>query len=242
MRKTSILWISVISLVVVCAIGALVALALLSGDSQEDKPPIPGWQKFEAGGIELWLPDSWEGGDPSEVGEMIVEHLRSLGPDFEQYAQTIEENPSMSVLWAFDYEVGESGYLTAVSVVKHRVLSSVPMDTLLDQLLEQLPAPVEVIERGTATLSEREAGRYVTEWEYPGVTAKQVVYIIKEGSTMWGIAFSTAAEEFDQRLALFEQSARTFAIQPPEECSESCGCPASRGYTTWQPLLMSEHT
>jgi len=31
---------------------------------------------------------------------------------------------------------------------------------------------------------------------------------------MWVITYVTAAEEFDQRLPVFEQSARTFAIQP----------------------------
>lgn len=218
MRKAGILWVSVVSLVVVCAIGAVVALALLSGGSHEDAPPIPGWQKFEAGGVELWLPESWEGGDPSEEMdmEMIVEELRSLGPDFEEYAQLIEENPSMFVLWVFDYEVGVSGGLTNVSVAKQKVLSTMTIDTYLDLLSEQLPAPFQVVERGMVTLTDHEAGRLVVKADISGEAVKELMYMIKEGTTMWFITFSTGAEEFARRLPVFEQSALTFAIQPRE--------------------------
>jgi hypothetical protein len=31
---------------------------------------------------------------------------------------------------------------------------------------------------------------------------------------MWAITFATGADELEQRLAVFEQSARTFAVQP----------------------------
>jgi hypothetical protein len=214
MRKIGILWVCVISLVVVCTIGAVVTLALLSGDSQEDTPPIPGWEKFEAGGLELWLPESWEGGDPSEDIDIIVEALRSAGPDFEEYAQMIEEDPSMFVLWAFDLEVGESGGLTNVTVVKEGVFSTMTIDMYLDLIPEGLPAMVQVTERGIVMLTDREAGRLVLEWEVSGVTAKQVMYVIKGGTTMWVITFTTQPGEFDQRLPVFEQSALTFAIQP----------------------------
>lgn len=218
MRKASILWVSVISLVVLCAVGAAVTLALLSGDSQEDTPPIPGWEKFEGGGVELWLPESWVGGDPSEDMdmEMIVEGLRSLGPDFEEYAQSIEENPWMFVLFVFDYEVGESGGPTNVNVVKEKVPSTMTIDEYLDLASEQLPAPSQVIERGAVTLADREAGRLVIQAEISGVAVKQLMYIVKEGTTMWLITFATFAEEFAQRLPVFEQSALTFAIQPRE--------------------------
>jgi hypothetical protein len=215
MRKIGILWISVISLVVVSAIGAVVALALLSGDSQEDTP-IPGWQRFEGGGVELWLPESWEGGDLSEDIDLIVEEVRNLGPDFEEYAQLIEENPSMFVLWVFDYEVGESGGLTNVTVCKDKVLSTMTVDKYLDSLSEQLPAPFQVIERGVVTLADQETGRLVIQFGASGEAVKELMYLIKEGTTMWFITFSTGPEEFAQRLPVFERSARTFAIQPPE--------------------------
>ena len=41
-----------------------------------DPALIPGWEKFEARGIEIQLPESFEGGDPSEDLDFLVEKIR----------------------------------------------------------------------------------------------------------------------------------------------------------------------
>ncbi len=176
--------------------------------------PIPGWEKFEGGGVELWLPESYRGGDLAEDIEVIVEILRRLGPDYEQVAQMIEQNPSMYAIWVFDSEIGDSGFLTNVAVTTEKVLSAVTLDTYLDAVARQLPAQFQVIERDIITLVDYQAGRLVLEFVVSGLAGKEVLYVVKDGNTMWGITFATAAEEFDQRLPVFEQSALTFAVQP----------------------------
>ena len=181
---------------------------------QPTATPIPGWEKFEGGGVELWLPESYRGGDLAEDIEVIVEILRRLGPDYESVAQMIEQNPSMYVIWVFDSEIGDSGFLTNVAVTTEKVLSAVTLDTYLDAAAEQLPAQFQVIERDIITLVDYQAGRLVLEFVISGVAGKEVLYVVKDGSTMWAMTFATAAEEFDQRLPAFEQSALTFAIQP----------------------------
>ena len=182
--------------------------------SQPTATPIPGWEKFEGGGVELWLPESYRGGDLAEDLEVIVEILRRLGPDLEPVAQMIEQNPSMYVIWAFDSEIGDSGFLTNVAVTTEKVLSAVTLDTYLDAAAEQLPAQFQVIERDIITLVDYQAGRLVLEFAISGVSGKEVLYVVKDGNTMWAMTFATAAEEFDRRLPVFEQSALTFAIQP----------------------------
>ena len=180
----------------------------------ETLTPIPGWEKFEGGGVELWLPESYEGGNPGEDIEVIVENLRSLGPDFEQLAQMMEQNPSWCIIWAVDSEVGDSGLLTNVNGTSEKVLSAVTIDTHIDAALKQLPAQFQVVERGIVSLGDYQAGRLVIEVTISGVAKKELVYVIKDGNTMWTITFATGAEEFDQRLPAFEQSVLTFAIQP----------------------------
>ena len=143
-----------------------------------------------------------------------METVRSLGPDFEYIAQMMEQNPSMWVMWAFDSEVGESGFLTNVTVMREKVMSAVTLDTYLDLTVAQTPAQFQVTERDTVTLKDQQAGRLVIESEVYGKACKQVQYVIKEGNTFWLITFTTGAGEFDQRLPVFEQSALTFAIQP----------------------------
>jgi len=175
---------------------------------------IPGWEKFEGGGIELWLPESYEGGDLTKDVGVVVERLRSLGPSFEQVAQTIEANPTMFVIWVFDSVVGESGFLTNVNVTTEQVMSAVSIDTYLDAALQQFPAEFQVVQRDLLTLDDHPAGRVAVDFTVSGVPGKEVIYIVKDGTTIWAVTYATGAGEWEQRLPDFEESIQTLAIQP----------------------------
>jgi len=181
---------------------------------QPTATPIPGWEKFAGDDVELWLPESYEGGNLSEDVEVIIGNLRRLGPDFEPIAQTIEQNPSLYAMWIYDSEIGESGFLTNVAVAKEKVLSAISVNTYLDAAVKKLPAQLQVVERDMVSLNAYEAGRLVIEFTISGTTGKEVLYALKDGNTMWIITFATGEEEFEQRLPIFEQSALTFAVQP----------------------------
>ncbi|RPI30905.1 MAG: hypothetical protein EHM70_12765 [Chloroflexota bacterium] len=180
--------------------------------SEPTKTPIPGWEKFEGGNVELWLPESYEGGNLEEDIDVVVEKLKSLGPDFEQMAEMIEQNSTAFVIWAFDSEIGDSGGLTSVAVTTEKVLSVMTIDTYLDSAIKQLPATFQVVERDIVSIEGYPAGRLVFGFSVSGVAVKEVLYTVKDGNTMWVITCGTTAEEYDQRLPVFEQSVLTFAI------------------------------
>lgn len=96
------------------------------------------------------------------------------------------------------------------NVTKERVLSAMTIDTYLDAAVSQLPNQWHVVEQEIVSLNRYEAGRLVIEVTYAGVSAKQLIYIIKDNNTIWSITFSTSADEYDLRLPAFEQSIRTF--------------------------------
>ncbi|MFO8102399.1 MAG: hypothetical protein R6U37_09605 [Dehalococcoidia bacterium] len=195
------------------ALGLLLLVAC--GTSQTAITPMPGWEKFEGEGAQLWLPQSYEGGDPGKDAAAIAESLRGLSPDFEQMAQVIEQNPSMYVIWAFDSEAGGTGFLTNAAVTQETVSAST-IDAYLDDVLNHLPLHLyfKVLERDMVTLGGSKAGRLVLEFANYGVAGKEVVYALKDGSTMWVLTFATGAAEFEERLPVFEQSALTFTTQP----------------------------
>ena len=136
---------------------------------QPTATPIPGWAKFEGGGVEIWLPESYKGGDLEQDVAVIVAELENLGPDFEQMAKMIEQDPSMYVIWAFDSQVGDSGLLTNVAVTTEKVLSAITIDTYLDAALKQFPAQFQVVERDIVSLADHQAGRLVIEFTISGV-------------------------------------------------------------------------
>lgn len=176
--------------------------------------PIPGWEKFEGAGAELWLPESFEGGDLANDLDVIVNKLKSLGPDFEKTANTIEQNPSAVAIWAFDSNVGSSGSLTNMNVVKERVISAITLDTYMDATAKRLPASFEVTDRRKVRLEHYEAGQLVVQVELPSTKLKELLYVIKDKNIVWVITYATGMDEFEERLPTFEQSANTFKIQP----------------------------
>jgi hypothetical protein len=182
---------------------------------QPTATPIPGWEKYEVDNVEIWLPESFEGGNLNEDIDMIVEKLRSFGPDFEHMAQLIEQNPTMIIVWAFDSEVGDSGIITTVNITTEKVISAMTVNTYLDAVINQLPVQFQVQESGIVSLGDyQETGRLVVELEVPGAFIRELMYVVKNGNTMWNITFATGAEEYNNRLPVFEQIALTFKVQP----------------------------
>lgn len=198
-------------------IGVLALLSLVAGcgqveTSQAVAAPMPGWEKFEGRGMEFWLPGSYEGGSPSEQIDVFVENVRALGPDFEKAARAIEKNPSAFVILAFDSEVGPSGSLTNVNVTTEWLPPSFTLDAYLDRAIQHLPRRIHLIERSLVSLERYQAARLVLEFKAQNVHTKQMAYVVKSESAVWVVTYTTGADEFEQRLPVFEESIQTFKV------------------------------
>ncbi len=164
--------------------------------------------------MEIWLPESYEGGDLTTDLETLVAKLRTLGPDFESVANMIESNPSAFVLWAFDSNVGEGGYLTNMNVTHEQVMSAVTLDMYVDAVRKQLPSAFTVTAQEEVQLGDYAAVRLVVDMDMNGLRVNELMYILKHGNTIWGITYATGISEFQERLPIFEQSAETFTLLP----------------------------
>lgn len=179
---------------------------------------LSGWKKFVGGDAELWLPESFEGGDLVNDIDVAIARLKRLGPQFAQLAQVVESNRDAYSLIAIDSEVGPSGSLTNVLVGSERVISTLTIESYLDAITSNFPPPLQVVERDVVSLQRYQAGRLVVETPLnPTVTIKQIIYGIKDGNTVWTIAYSTSIDEFEQRLPAFEKSIETFVIRASTE-------------------------
>lgn len=206
-RKLSLVLVGLLLLGVISACGQ-------SEESQPTATPIPGWERFEGRGVELWLPESFEGGDLGKDVDVIAQNLRRFAPDSEQIAQMIEQNPEMYALWAFDTEVGDQGFLTNAAVTTEKVMSSITLDVYLDAALKQFPAWLRMMERDIVDIGDYQAGRLLIEFDMVGIEGQEVMYAIKDGNTMWVITYATGADEWEERFRDFEQSASTFKVLP----------------------------
>lgn len=211
-RTFTVLGIALASCILLaCSLTNLVSGIISPGaEIQPTSTPIPGWNKFEGNGIEIWLPGSFLGGDLSQDLDVILANLRNLGPDFAGIVQLIEANPEMFLIFATDSEVGPSGVLTNVNVTTEQVLSSLELDTYLDLATGQFPPQFQVTDRKIVSLGEYQAGRLEIEFQVGGIAGKELLYVIKDGTSIWNITYATGAAEFAGRLRDFELSALTF--------------------------------
>jgi hypothetical protein len=178
--------------------------------SETTASELPGFKRIEGDEVSISLPESFEGGNLSEDLEVISEKMRALGPQFEQMAQVVEQNPSMFQLWAFDQEIGPDGGLTNVNITTEKILSALTLEAYADATLAQFPETFTAREQGIVPLGDYMAARLILDAEALGVTT--LVYLVEDDNTMWNISFSTGAGEFDERLPIFEQSALTFTV------------------------------
>lgn len=170
------------------------------------------WEEFQAGRVHLWLPGSFEGGDMGKTFQRVVETLKSLGPDFARTAEILEQDPDVFVLWAFDTERGPSGYITQANVTQEEVPEGLTVEEYLDASIELLPSTMKLVDRGTLSLRNDEAGKLVISSTIAGVRVMAVVYTIKDGDRFWNVTYVTGADEFVQRTPTWEQSIGTFRL------------------------------
>jgi serine/threonine-protein kinase len=210
-------------LVTILATIVILGCARLTGVTEETAPaadsaqapsaPISGMTKFETDDIEIWLPDTYVGGDIREDMDVILENLRKQGPDFENIAKVIEQNPDMYVIWATDSAIGPSGMMSSVTITTEKVISTITLDMYLDAAENQFPPQFQIVERELVDVAGYDAGKLVIEFEMSGVSGKEILYVIKDDKTMWIITFGTGADEFDERLPEFEKSASSFRVK-----------------------------
>ena len=204
------------------------ALTGTSGIGTRTKPSDAGalvekWQTFKAPGVELALPENYRGGSPNTTGlQTLIKGIRSLGTDYEQIASMVEQNPSTFLLIAVDPKPDRTGGVTNVVVSAVKVPETVTVDAYIDAAVQSLPAPLRTIERKIVQVGQNSAGRVVTEASLPSSNTqadalRQLIYVIKDGTTLWTVAYSTRAGDYPQRLAMFEQSIQSFKVQTAQK-------------------------
>lgn len=144
--------------------------------------------------------------------QAILDSLKSLGPEFTQTAQNIEQNPDVFVLWAFDRPPGPSGYITNANVTREDVPSGISIEDYLEASLKLLPSYVQFVDQGVVSLGTYEAGKLVLSSDIQGLRGLSVVYSIKDGDRFWKVTYETGADEFVERTPTWEQSIRTFRL------------------------------
>lgn len=174
--------------------------------------PEEGWKKIEGAGMSLIMPDSFDGGIPSEDMKLIVDKIREISPNFENIAAMIEQNPTMFKLMAFDSEVGDAGFLTNINVVQEIIPAVLTLDDYLAAMRKQLPPEFKVIKEERMEINSYPTAHLIVELDMAGTLVKEAIYIVKTDDIVWVMTCATSMAEFDGRAATFERIANSFSL------------------------------
>ncbi len=191
MNRTSLGW----GLALTIALGPAVA-----------QTPTATWKEVRGRGVSVQLPPSFEGGDLEGEMPEVLQRLRLLGQDFEPTVRAIEANRSAFILYAFDRQRGPTGALTNLNIGAAKVPSNLPLATVVDLNLKELPKPFRVVSRQiqgeTATLK--------LEATIETFRLSQLQYFVRRGNTVYVLTYTTERGEFAAREPVFRQSAASF--------------------------------
>jgi branched-chain amino acid transport system substrate-binding protein len=174
---------------------------------------LPGWKKLESQGMEIWLPESYDGGNLDVNLNTTLENMKALGSDFNNLVSVIEQNPDIFAIYAFDTNIGLPDSLTNLTVLFEKVPSMMTIENSIDAAINIFPKNFVISDREVVKLNQYTAGRLVVDYSASGKKNKNLIYIIKNEDLVWLIMYGTGLAEFDQRLPEFEKSALTFQVK-----------------------------
>lgn len=168
-----------------------------------------GWERFAASGIEVWLPSSYEGGEPSKGDlDAIVDALKLTGrSDFASYVEAVK---SAFVLLMIDNDLANVG--ASVSVAKAPAPSALGLEAIVEANIRQLPAGVVIMERRPYTLGNRPAVRLALEIDADFGTVSEFLYVFKSVNAYWVVVYAAPKSAFERNIPIFEESASRLRI------------------------------
>jgi hypothetical protein len=175
--------------------------------------PILGWDLYRGVDVEIWLPESFVGGDPVARREELLEIARAAGAGYEAIVQSLEEQPENLLFYSWELPQ----YQMVVGVTRHDAPPEISVEIYLeewvDAVLGQVPAFGE-ISKGPVTIGGETVGRAVMDLTQQGAVTRQISYLFKEEGTVWVLGYGFPSERYTELAPVVELSVQTFRRGP----------------------------
>jgi len=170
-----------------------------------------GWATFTGNGVELMLPASYEGGDPTALSQELLD-LLDESPATASIADAIRQNPAGYRLIAIDRST-DSIVAVTVRDVPIEVSMSEYVESIGAAIVEQIPG-VSVLDKGVVAFREGEASWLLLEFVLDEDASWQLSYGVRQGSQVWNFNYAGAREDYPQLQPAFDQSLQTVRFLP----------------------------
>jgi hypothetical protein len=168
---------------------------------------------FETDTIQIYLPPDYVAIDPAEGLDLAMAGLSNLGPEFEQAAAALEQNPEFYLLWAARSQLTSDGFVENIAVTHVDALVPISMESFTEFGLQGLPEAMVITEQEIIELNGQEVLRLRVDFDLGFVLVKEVMYVYIVGSDIYVIICATSDADYEAREELFEAIAATLAIR-----------------------------
>jgi len=183
--------------------------------------PVPDWKvhSFASDQAQIWLPNSYFGGDIATSSDEIMRELRDTVDD-DAFASDIEGLIAIPeiIFFAFDTNITDSVRFMYVGSEPLDSDMSLTMDDYLNKMMDNFKDSNDrIVERQIAQLDNFPAGKLVIESKVPAGDVEKFVsmaiYMIEVEDTMWFIAFRTGRSEFAAHQETILTAVNSFWVQ-----------------------------
>ena len=184
---------------------------------------LPGWKKFQTQILELWLPDSFFGGDPRTEWESMQFRAKELGSEFESGLLGVKNIVREYMFWAMEPKSDVTSFMVSVGILYQllpKLARSWPLEQKLKNEIKNLRNDQHLLEQAIITLGSYKAARLLVEYgkksffgKVSSIEGWGLQFIIKDATGFWSITYSADPSEREEKLPIFERSAKTFKFK-----------------------------
>ena len=165
-----------------------------------------GWAEYSNSRVSVWMPEYFRLVEPSAI-ELFIQQLDYFIPNVGMHRQ------GSSILGVFNPFPGDSPTAANVMIVPYDLNCNRTMTVFLEERIKAIADDalyMVVTDSDVFTVDNYQVGRYFVDNFINQQYEQQVVYLVKDGLTLYEIYYTAYAGLFDEWLPIFERSFLTF--------------------------------
>jgi hypothetical protein len=174
--------------------------------------PPGNWTMFETRGAQIWLPNSYIGGDMTDQRAKTIQKVTKLGKYYKSIIESMKTAPKDYAMWMLDTNWDKSVIVSTV-IVNHQVLT---VDTKLEKYIEDELAKLRELptlnKNKKMTVLGYETRQLVFQALLGTLEFTCVDYFIKDEADFWRVDYCVAPERYYELYPMIEKSMQTFYL------------------------------
>lgn len=178
-------------------------------------PPSGDLARYATQSIEIYLPDDYINLDADDDMTTLRNVAAEMGPDYLPFIEAVQANPDLFVLYGVRRQLNDDYTIDNFNIINEHLLVEMPLTDYVSITYQTLPDNVEMVSQEKISLDGQDVARTVLRNHTPTQTVQQVQYIFQGADKQyWILTYTTGEQYFEERLPMFEASARTFRVLP----------------------------